>query len=50
MSKRQKTFGFFGFSKEITHRGKRVKIELPEDVRAKSKNVELFDMQKEILQ
>ena len=50
MSKRQKTLGFFGFSKEITHSGKRIKIELPEDVRAKSKNVELFDMQKEILQ
>ena len=46
MSKRQKTLGFFGFSKEITHRGKRVKIELPEDVRVKSKNVELFDIQK----
>ena len=31
---------FFGFSKEITHRRKRVKIELPEDVPDKSKNVE----------
>ena len=31
---------FFGFSKEITHRGKCVKIELPEDVPDKSKNVE----------
>ena len=40
MSKRQKTFGFFGFSKEITHMGKRVKIELPEDVPDKSKNIE----------
>ena len=40
MSKRQKSPGFFGFSKEITHRGKRVTTELPEDVRVKSKNVE----------
>ena len=40
MSKRLKTLGFFGFSKEITHRGKRVKIELPENVPDKSKNVE----------
>ena len=43
MSKCQKTlvfFFFFGFSKEITRRGKRVKIELPEDVPDKSKNVE----------
>ena len=40
MLKRQKTLGFFGFSKEITHRGKCVKIELPEDVPDKSKNVE----------
>ena len=40
MSKSQKTLGFFGFSKEITHRGKRAKIELPEDVPDKSKIVE----------
>ena len=40
MLKRQKALGFFGFSKEITHRGKRVKIELPENVPDKSKNVE----------
>ena len=40
MSKRRKTLGFFSFSKEITHRGKRVKIEPPEDVHDKSKNVE----------
>ena len=40
MSKRQKTLGFFGFSKEITHKGKHVNIELPEDVPDKSKNVE----------
>ena len=38
--KRQKTIGFFAFSKEVTHRGKRVKIELPEDVPDKSKKVE----------
>ena len=31
---------FFCFSKEITHRGKRVKIELPQDVRDKSNNVD----------
>ena len=35
-----KDSGFFGFSKEIIHRVKRVKIELPEDVPDKSKNVE----------
>ena len=40
MSKRQKLLGFLGFSKEITHRGKCAKIELPEDVPDKSKNVE----------
>ena len=38
--KRQKTLGFFGFSKEITHRGKSVNIEFPEDVPDKSKKVE----------
>ena len=40
MSKRQKNLAFCSFCKEITHRGKRVKIELPEDVPDKSKNVE----------
>ena len=40
MLKRQKTLRFFCFSKEITHRWKRLKIELPEDVPKKSKNVE----------
>ena len=34
------TLGFFGFSQEITHREKRVKIDLSEDVPDKSKNVE----------
>ena len=40
MSKRQKTLGFFGFSKEITHRERHVKIGVPEDVPDKSKNIE----------
>ena len=31
---------FFGFFNEITHREKRVKIELPEDVTDKSKKIE----------
>ena len=31
---------FFGFSKEITHRGKSAKIELPGDILDKSKSVE----------
>ena len=40
MSQRQKTLGFLRFSKEITHRGKRAKIELPEDVPGECRNVE----------
>ena len=50
MSKRQKTPGFFGFSKKIAHRGERIKVELPEHVTNKSKKSRMFDMQKEILQ
>ena len=37
--KRQKTLGFFGFSKTVTHRGKKVKVDIPDDARDTSKNV-----------
>ena len=40
---------FFGFSKEITHRGKRIKTELPEEVRVKSKNVDCLICKKNSL-
>ena len=30
-AKRQKTLGFFGFSKTVTHRGQEVKIDIPDD-------------------
>ena len=48
MSKRQKILCFLGFSKEITHRGKCVKIGLPEDVPDKSKNVECSICKKKV--